>query len=51
MRAQFSQVHWVGVLLTGALVVIMTVILDTVLPVIGWVWHTTDRLLFYINRS
>ena len=47
MRAQFSQVHWVRVLLTGVLIVILVVILNTVLPVIGWVWHTTDRQLFY----
>ena len=47
MRAQLSQVHWVRVLLTSVLIVILVVILNTVLPVIGWVWHTTDRQLFY----
>ena len=47
MIAQFSHLHWGRVLLTGVLIVILVVILNTVLPVIGWVWHTTDRLLFY----
>jgi len=47
MIAQFSHLHWVRVLLTGVLIVILVVILNAVLPVIGWVWHTTDRQLFY----
>ena len=47
MKAQLSQVHWGRVLLTDVLIVILVVILNTVLPVIGYVWHTTDRLLFY----
>lgn len=47
MRAQFSRVHWIRVVLTGVLVFILVVILNTVLPAIGFVWHTTDRQLFY----
>jgi putative membrane protein (TIGR04086 family) len=47
MVAQSSHLHWGRVLLTGVLIVILVVILNTVLPVIGWVWHTTHRQLFY----
>lgn len=47
MLAQSSHLHWGRILLTGVLIVILVVILNMVLPVIGWVWHTTDRQLFY----
>ena len=47
MKAHFAHVHWGRVLLTDVLVIILVVILNTVLPVIGYVWHTTDRQLFY----
>lgn len=47
MKVQFSYVQWGRVLLTGVLIVILVLILNTVLPSIGFVWHTSDRQLFY----
>lgn len=44
MKAQLSQVHWGRVLLTGVLVVILVVILNTVLLVLAThVWSQPDQ--------
>ncbi len=44
MKAQFSQMHWGRVLLTGVLVVILVVILNTVLLVLAThVWSQPDQ--------
>ena len=48
MKAELSRVHWGRVLLTGVLVVILVVILNTVLFwSIGLVWHQPDRQIIY----
>ena len=44
MKAQFSQMHWGRVLLTGVLVVILVVILNAVLLVLAThVWSQPDQ--------
>lgn len=44
MKAQFSQMHWSRVLLTGVLVVILVVILNAVLLVLAThVWSQPDQ--------
>src|SRR5690242_20540791 len=52
MKAQFSQMHWSRVLLTGVVVVIMVVILNTVLLVLAThVWSQPDQAQIAIGVS
>jgi len=52
MKAQLSQVHWGRVLLTGVLVVILVVILNTVLRVLAThVWGQPDQAQIAIQVS
>ena len=52
MIAQFSQMHWGRVLLTGVLVVILVVILNTVLLVLAThVWSQPDQAQIAIQVS
>src|SRR5947207_16005737 len=52
MKAQFSQMHWGRVLLTGVLVVILVVILNTVLLVLAThVWSQPDQALIAMQVS
>jgi putative membrane protein (TIGR04086 family) len=52
MKAQLSQVHWGRVLLTGVLVVILVVILNTVLLVLAThVWSQPDQAQIAIQVS
>ena len=52
MKAQFSQMHWGRVLLTGVLVVILVVILNTVLLVLATdVWSQPDQAQIAIQVS
>jgi putative membrane protein (TIGR04086 family) len=52
MKAQFSQMHWSRVLLTGILVVILVVILNTVLLVLAThVWSQPDQAQLAIQVS
>ena len=52
MKAQFSQLHWGRVLLTGVLVVILVVILNTVLLVLAThVWGQPDQAQIAIQVS
>jgi Na+/H+ antiporter NhaA len=52
MKAQLSQVHWGRVLLTGILVVILVVILNTVLPLLAnHVWGQPDQAQIAIQVS
>ena len=52
MKAQLSQVQWGRVLLTGVLVVILVVILNTVLPVLAThVWGQPDQAQIAIEVS
>ncbi len=53
MKAQFSYVHWGRVLLTGVLIVILVVILNTVLLVLAsYVWGPLPRTeLVYLVTS
>ena len=52
MKAQLSQVHWGRVLLTGVLVVILVVILNTVLRLLAaHVWGQPDQAQIAIQVS
>jgi putative membrane protein (TIGR04086 family) len=52
LKAQFSQMHWGRVLLTGVLVVILVVILNTVLLVLAThVWSQPDQAQISIQVS
>lgn len=52
MKAQFSQMQWGRVLLTGGLVVILVVILNTVLLVLAThVWSQPDQAQIAIQVS
>ena len=52
MKAQFSQLHWGRVLLTGVLVVMLVVILNTVLLVLAThVWGQPDQAQIAIQVS
>jgi putative membrane protein (TIGR04086 family) len=52
MKAQFSQMHWGRVLLTGILVVILVVILNSVLLMLAThVWSQTDQAQLAIQVS
>ena len=52
MKAQFSQLHWGRVLLTGILVVILVVILNTVLLMLAtYVWSQPDQAQIAIQVS
>ncbi len=52
MKAQLSQVHWGRVLLTGVLVVILVVILNTVLRLLAThVWGQPDQAQIAIQVS
>ena len=52
MKAQFSQLHWGRVLLTGVLVVMLVVILNTVLLVLAThVWGRPDQAQIAIQVS
>jgi putative membrane protein (TIGR04086 family) len=52
MKAQFSQMHWGRVLLTGVLVVILVIILNTVLLVLAnHVWSQPDQAQIAIQVS
>jgi len=52
MKAHFSQMHWSRVLLTGVLVVILVVILNTVLLVLAThVWSQPDQALIAMQVS
>ena len=52
MKAQFSQLHWGRVLLTGVLVVMLVVILNTVLLVLAThVWCQPDQAQIAIQVS
>ena len=52
MKAQFSQMQWGRVLLTGVLVVILVVILNTVLLVLAsHVWSQPDQTQIAIQVS
>ena len=52
MKAQFSQLHWGRVLLTGVLVVMLVVILNTVLLVLAThVWSQPDQAQIAIQVS
>lgn len=52
MKAQLSQVHWGRVLLTGVLIVILVVILNTVLLVLAThVWGQPDQAQIAIQVS
>jgi putative membrane protein (TIGR04086 family) len=52
MKAQFSQMYWGRVLLTGILVVILVIILNTVLFVLAsHVWSQPDQAQIAISVS
>jgi putative membrane protein (TIGR04086 family) len=52
MKAQFSQMHWGRVLLTGVLVVCLVVILNTVLfSLAAHVWSQPDQAQIAISVS
>ena len=52
MKAHFSQMHWSRVLLTGVLLVILDVILNTVLLVLAThVWSQPDQAQIAIQVS
>ncbi len=52
MKAHFSQMHWSRVLLTGVLVVILVVILNTVLLVLAThLWSQPDQALIAMQVS
>ena len=52
MKAQISQIHWGRVLLTGVLVVILVIILNTVLLVLAThVWSQPDQAQIAIQVS
>ena len=52
MKAAFSQMQWGRALLTGVLVVILVIILNTVLPVLAnHVWSQPDQAQIAISVS
>jgi putative membrane protein (TIGR04086 family) len=52
MKAQLSQIHWGPVLLTGVLVVILVIILNTVLSVFAThIWSQPDQAQIAIQIS